>query len=84
MDVDATVCVRDCNTVFEAEIAKNTLEANGIRALILADDAGRMLFPMRNQVRVMVLKEDLERARTVLISAGEPPEEESEAEEEEP
>ena len=54
----------------EAELARATLEAEGIQAAILADNAGGMipgmqiLFPMR----LAVAEEDAERAREILSS----------------
>jgi hypothetical protein len=53
------------NTI-EAEVAKNVLEANGIRAIVSADDAGGMLFPMINGARLMVMEEQADAAREIL------------------
>lgn len=53
-------------STIDAEIARQTLEANGIHAAILADDAGGMLPPLTNEVRLMVLAEDADLARQIL------------------
>ena len=56
------------NTV-EAEVAKNLLETNGIHAAIMADDAGGMMFPFTNEVKLMVLEDDADLARQILESS---------------
>lgn len=60
----------------DANMAKSRLEAEGIMAIVMMDDAGGMLpqFQMVEGVRLMVRQEDLERAREIIDSfaAGDP------------
>jgi hypothetical protein len=62
------VVVQEYLNEFEAEIAKAHLEAAGIDAAILKDDAGSM-FPSLQEtegVQLLVAREDLVEARKVL------------------
>lgn len=59
-------CVASFATAFEAEVAQNLLDANGIKSLVAADDAGGMLFPLTNDVKLLVMQEDVPRARQIL------------------
>jgi hypothetical protein len=66
------VTVESRSTRIEAEIVKGRLEASGIKAFILADDAGGM-YPFPNQsgfarVLVQVSKKDFIKAKKVLKS----------------
>ena len=67
-----TECVASFATAFEAEVAQNLLEANGIKSLISADDAGGMLFPLTNDVKLRVMEEDVPRAREILENPSQP------------
>ena len=60
------VAVFDTET--EAELARSTLEAAGIRATIAADDVGGALpsLDITSGIRVMVMPDDEARAREVL------------------
>ncbi|HKJ92498.1 MAG TPA: DUF2007 domain-containing protein [Longimicrobiales bacterium] len=53
---------------YEAEIAHNLLDSAGIESVLIVDDAGGMDVGLSfvNRARIMVRKEDLERARDVL------------------
>jgi hypothetical protein len=53
----------------EADLAKSFLDANGIHALIAADDAGGMFPNLGTGVGIFVLKEDAEEARELLQEA---------------
>ena len=64
-----TVCVRTFGSRAEAEIARGILEAAGIQAMVLADDAGGMhpqLGFTSGGVKLMVLSDIQERAATLL------------------
>ncbi len=66
-----TVTVETFANTLDAEVAKNLLESGGIHATVVADDAGGMLFPLTDNVRLMVLEENAGAAREILRSAGE-------------
>ncbi len=72
-----SVSVGSFGSVIEAEIAKSVLEANGVKAVVMADDAGGMLPPLGGGVRLVVLEEDAELARQILEASCEPPTEDS-------
>ncbi|MBI2073894.1 MAG: DUF2007 domain-containing protein [Gemmatimonadetes bacterium] len=63
------VSVRSFRTRAEAELAENTLAAAGIRAVVMADDAGgahpELAFTTGGS-RVLVAPEDAARARELL------------------
>lgn len=61
------VCIQTYRTRPEAEIAKGFLESNGISASISADDAGGA-YPCLSseEVKLLVTKENLEKAREIL------------------
>ena len=64
----APVTVRTYQVDHEAELARAILEAHGIEALVLRDDAGGML-PMLQphfRTRLVVRGEDAEEAREIL------------------
>ena len=65
-----TVCVRTYESRLEAELARTILEEAGIRAMVSADDCGRI----RSQesftsggVRLLVLSENARRAAELLL-----------------
>ena len=63
-----TAVVRTYQVEHEAELARAVLEANGVQAVVLRDNAGGML-PMLHilfQARLVVAAEDLELARGIL------------------
>ena len=63
-----TVAVRTYQNEYEAEIARAVLEAHGIEALVMADNAGGML-PMLQplfQIRLIVRGSDADAAREIL------------------
>lgn len=65
---DAPVTVRTYQIEHEAEIARAVLEAHGIEALVMADNAGGML-PMLQplfQIRLVVRGSDAVEAREIL------------------
>ncbi|MFZ5624661.1 MAG: putative signal transducing protein [Gemmatimonadota bacterium] len=66
-----TVVIRRFISELDAELARSVLEANGIPAVILRDDAGGMLpsLPYQSQSRLEVRTEDAEEARA-LLEAG--------------
>jgi len=68
--VSDSVCVRTFTTTVEAEVAKSVLESQGIKTVVMADDAGGMLPPMTHEVKLLVMEEDLQRARAALDSAS--------------
>ena len=62
------VCIRIYDNREEAEFARGFLEANGIHADVFADDCGgaRISLQIAEGVRLMVLKNDTERALQLL------------------
>ncbi len=63
------VCIKTCNNRIEAEMDKSFLEAEGIQAMISADDAGGLrpdLLWATGGVRLLVKQEDAERASAIL------------------
>lgn len=60
------------NSISEAGICKTALEAEGIAAMILRDDAGGMdpQLQLTQGVRLMVRRDDLGQARELLDIAG--------------
>lgn len=62
------IVIKVFSSTTEAEIARGRLESEGIRAIITKDDVGGM-YPSLQQtagVKLMVRKEDEEKARTIL------------------
>jgi len=56
-------------TRIEAEIAKSTLEAAGIKAMVSADDAGGMLptpFAYTSGAELTIREQDREKAKAIL------------------
>ena len=68
--MNQSVSIETFPNTIDAQIAENLLEANGICATVSADDAGDMLFPMINGVRLMVMEEQADAAREILRSFG--------------
>jgi hypothetical protein len=69
---DDLVMVRVFDNEVEAEIARGELEAAGIRAVVLKDDAGGM-YPFlqgASGVRLMVAPDDTDRAEDILESGS--------------
>ncbi len=68
------VVVAECTDPVEAEIAKAVLESCGIGAMVSADDCGGMepQFQLVQGIRLMVLRENEERARAALAKAADP------------
>lgn len=62
------VTVRKYMVEHEADLARAVLEAHGIEALILRDNAGGMLPSLQPlfQIRLVVRREDAEEAREIL------------------
>ena len=68
MTKDEVVVVENFSTRMEAEMAAGVLEAEGIYALVTADDAGGTYPPLQylRGVRLIVSPEDEKRAREIL------------------
>jgi hypothetical protein len=62
------ITIRTFGYRHEAELAKSALEANGITAVVFADDGGRQEVNLQfaQGTKLMVKPEDEERARAVL------------------
>jgi hypothetical protein len=62
------VVIRRFQNGAEADLAKAILEANGIEAAVLRDDAGGMIpaMSLMSDIRLVVAPEDAEAAREVL------------------
>lgn len=68
---ESRVVVGGFGSRIEAELAKSRLEADGIAAEVVSDDAGGTYPPLHSRgVRVVVAAEDAERAAAVLASIG--------------
>lgn len=67
------VCVQTYFNRESAEIARSVLEANDIRALVLADDCGgvRPHLQLTEGVKLLVNRLDAEKARSVLETSVE-------------
>ena len=65
---DEVVVVENFSTRMEAEMAAGVLEAEGVYALVTADDAGGTYPPLQylRGVRLIVSPEDEKRAREIL------------------
>lgn len=67
------VIVKTFTTRLEAEFARGYLEANGIKAVVTADDEGGMypypMSPTVNQAKVLVVEKDLKKVQTLLEKA---------------
>ena len=74
MHDDDLVVIRTFPNDVLAQVAASCLEASGIRAVIFADDAGGAYPALQGYsgVRLLVMREDEERAIEVLESIGEP------------
>lgn len=63
------VTLKTFSTRIEAEIAKSTLEAAGIKAMVSADDAGGMLptpFAYTSGAELTIREQDREKAKAIL------------------
>ena len=67
------ICVKTFNSRLEAEIARGNLEANGIDSMVSADDFGgiRPELAFVQGVRLLIKKENEERALEILDGSGE-------------
>ncbi len=67
------VCIQTYNNRESAELAKGALEANGITAIIFADDCGGIYpqFQLIKGVKLMVNEEDVEKAQKILEGSDE-------------
>ena len=73
MNFDDAIVLETFSNRIEAEMAAGLLEAEGIEAWVMADDAGGA-YPMLQfvrGVRLMVFKEDEARAREILAAMAE-------------
>ena len=68
------ICIKTYQFRYEAELAQKLLENKGIKAAVIADDAGGMypagLGDMFCEVRLLVRKEDAQRASESLKDLG--------------
>jgi len=73
MDVEHAVVIETYSDESFAEAAVSFLEAEGIEALIVSDDAGHALpnLDFAGGVRVMVAPGDVDRAKALLESSSE-------------
>lgn len=69
---DEPVVIKTYRTPFEADVARAKLEAAGIGAIVLHDDAGGMLpsLSLGSSVRLLVNEADAARTMEILESAG--------------
>jgi hypothetical protein len=65
-----TVCIQTFGTEIDAEIAKEILKANGIKAAIVADDLGGGFPQLSGDAKLMVMEEDADLAREILNSSS--------------
>ena len=67
------ICIKRFSSRLEAEIARGALEAHGIKAAVSADDGGgiRPELAFVLGVRLLIKKENEERALEILEAAGE-------------
>jgi putative signal transducing protein len=75
MAKDDLVVVHTFNTRPEADLARGTLEAAGIDAMVRADDSGALqpaLAYMGPGIQVIVRSEDLDAARDILGETAKP------------
>lgn len=69
MDADDLVMVRSFASRIEADLAQGVLEAGGIEAVVVADDAGGQYSSLWvSGVRLLVRKDDQARAIDILDS----------------
>ena len=64
-----SVVVASCQTRQEAELLKSLLEANGVHAMISADDYVGLPLMLSGGVRLLVLEEDAAVANKLLAEA---------------
>ncbi len=60
------VAIRSCESRDEAEFLKSMLEANGVQAMVDADDYAGLPLPTSAGVQLRVLAEDVERAKAII------------------
>ena len=65
-----SVCIKSCASEQEAEVVKAVLEANGIHAMVEADDYVGLPLTLSDGVKVFVLEEDADNARDLLANAA--------------
>ena len=65
-----SVCIKSCASEQEAEVVKAVLEANGIHAMVAADDYVGLPLTLSDGVKVFVLEEDADNARDLLAHAA--------------
>jgi len=64
---DELVTIAEFNTAFEAEAAKDYLEDNEIKAVVVGEDLMSMMVPIPEvTVELQVFEKDAERAKVVL------------------
>ena len=64
---DELVTIAKFETAFDAEMAKDCLEENDIKAAVVGEDLVSLMVPMPQiTVELKVFKKDAERAKTVL------------------
>jgi hypothetical protein len=61
-----SVSIRSCASREEAELLKSLLEANGIHAMVSADDYVGLPLQVSGGVQLIVLQQDAERARHII------------------
>jgi hypothetical protein len=74
LNLDDAVVLETFSNRIEAEMAAGLLEAEGIEALVMADDAGGTypMFQFVRGVRLLVFKEDEARAKEILAAMAQP------------
>ena len=66
-----SIRIRSCASKEEAEFLKSLLEANGVHAMVSADDYVGVPLPTSDGVDLLVLDEDVERAQKILEESAE-------------
>jgi len=65
------ITIKSCATREEADLLKSLLEANGIRAMVAADDYAGLPLMVSGGVQLQVLADDAQRAREIIEQAEE-------------
>jgi hypothetical protein len=65
-----SVSIKSCASREEAELLKSLLEANGIRAMVAADDYAGLPLMVSGGIQLQVLEKDADRARQIIEQAG--------------
>lgn len=60
------VCIKKFGDRHDADVAKSVLDASGISSFIQSDDAGGMYPFMTEQIRLLIKKTDIDRAKKIL------------------